>query len=110
MRARILQFGHAAVPKSWRRQWIIQRIVATPPWACFVEIRAVYARAAELTERTGVLHVVDHQVPLNHPRVCGLHIAANLRAIPERHNAAKSNYWCPEQLELFEGPEQLRLL
>lgn len=110
MRARIMRDGWSAVPVSWRRQWMIQRIIATPPWADFVEIRKVYNLARELSERTGVEHNVDHVVPLNHPRVCGLHVHWNLRAIPAGPNMAKSNYWCPEQQELFDGPEQLRLI
>jgi 5-methylcytosine-specific restriction endonuclease McrA len=89
---------------------MVQRIIATPPWVCFVEIRKVYKRAAELETLTGVPHQVDHIVPLNHPRVCGLHVHWNLRAIPAGPNMSKGNYWCPEQIELFDGPEQLRLI
>lgn len=110
MRARILRDGWLAVPISWRRQWMIQRIIATPPWADFAEIRKVYGLARKLSEETGEAYNVDHIVPLNHPRVCGLHVHWNLRAIRTEANMAKSNYWCPEQRELFDGPEQLRLI
>jgi 5-methylcytosine-specific restriction endonuclease McrA len=61
---------------------------------------AVYDEAARLTEETGILHEVDHWVPLTHPNVCGLHVDWNLRAIPKLCNMAKSNYWNPDQLEL----------
>ncbi|WP_158683458.1 hypothetical protein [Burkholderia sp. BE12] len=101
-RALILSGNLDALPASWRgRNWIIQRIVATPPWANMREIRAVYDEAARLTFETGIEHNVDHIVPLNHPRVCGLHVAANLRAIPAVPNFAKGNDFCPDQLELF---------
>lgn len=102
MRERLLRDGTDALPRSWRRQWIIQRILATPPWACFKSIRTHYAMADELSELTGKKHVVDHIVPLNHPRVCGLHVDWNLQVITELQNGAKSNRWCPDQLELFE--------
>ena len=38
MRARLLRAGRAVLPPSWNRQWIVRRILATPPWACFIEI------------------------------------------------------------------------
>lgn len=111
MRARLLAGGRAALPPSFAASnWIVQRILATVPCADFAEIRKVYREADRLSLATGVKHNVDHIVPLNHPRVCGLHVAWNLRAIPAGPNMAKSNNWCPEQRELFDGPEQLRLL
>jgi hypothetical protein len=48
---------------------------------------------------------VDHIVPLNHPLVCGMHIAVNLQIIRYNDNATKSNNWWPDmpevQQELF---------
>jgi hypothetical protein len=111
LRVRLLTHGRESLPPSFAASnWIVQRILATPVWADFDEIRKVYAQAERLSIATGVLHNVDHVIPLNHPRVCGLHVAANLRAIPAKPNMSKSNHWCPEQLELFTVPEQLRLL
>ncbi|PFH12913.1 hypothetical protein [Burkholderia sp. JKS000303] len=100
VRERILAGAIDTLPRTWQRKWIIQRIVATPPWADMRAIRTVYDEAARLTFETGVFHEVDHIVPLNHPRVCGLHVHWNLRAIPAGPNNAKGNTWCPEQLEL----------
>lgn len=108
MRMRYLRDGVTALPKSWRKSWMIARIVATPPWADMKAIRAVYDHCAHLTATTGVIHEVDHCIPLQNPRVCGLHLAINLQALPRKVNAAKSNYWCPEQIELFDVPEQLK--
>lgn len=71
------------------------------PWSDFTEIRKVYAEADRLTEETGIKHHVDHEIPLTHPRVCGLHVHFNLRPIPAGPNMSKNNNWCPEQLELF---------
>lgn len=90
----------SCLPRSWRRQWMVQRIIATPDWADFQKIACVYDRAAYLTYFTGTLHEVDHEIPLNHPMVCGLHNQFNVRAHPKRQNAAKSNHWHRDQLAL----------
>lgn len=102
LRVRLLTLGRDSLPPSFAASnWIVSRILATPLWADFDEIRAVYREADRLTRETGVDHHVDHEIPLNHPRVCGLHVAGNLRPIPAGPNMAKGNDWCPEQLELF---------
>lgn len=107
LRRRILAGQLDTLPKSWQRPWIIQRIIATPPWADMADIRAIYRRAECLSYETGVAHDVDHIIPLTHPRVCGLHVSWNLRPLPAGVNNAKSNRWCPEQLSLFEEPHDL---
>lgn len=111
LRRRLLEGGKGALPPSFAASgWIVARIRATVPWADFVAIRAIYREAARLEEATGIEHHVDHEIPLNHPLVCGLHVHFNLRVIPAGPNMSKGNYWCPDQLELFTEPEQLRLL
>lgn len=100
IRRRLFEVGEEALPASWRRSWIIARIKATPPWADFKAIRWVYAEAGRVTLRLGAQYVVDHIIPLQHPAVCGLHVAWNLRAVPFAVNAAKHNAWHPDQLEL----------
>lgn len=102
-RRRILAGELHRLPASWRISgWVVARLLATPPWADFTEIRKVYDEAARLTWLTGIDHEVDHEVPLNHPRVCGLHVHNNLRVMAKKPNNAKSNKWCPEQMELFD--------
>jgi hypothetical protein len=111
LRRRLMEGGKAALPPSFAASgWIVARIRATVWWADFAAIRAVYAECERITAATGVEHHVDHIVPLNHPRVCGLHVHFNLRCIPACANMSKGNDWCPEQMELFDAPEQLRLL
>ena len=56
----------------------------------FVMQEAAYT-AKKRTESTGVLHHVDHIVPLNGDTVCGFHTWNNLRVIPANENIAKGN-------------------
>jgi hypothetical protein len=61
---------------------------ATPVWADVSEMRYVYSVAREKNL------AVDHIVPLNSSKVCGLHCPDNLRCIPKRLNSFKKNrYW-----------------
>ena len=55
------------------------------------EIKAIYLRAIRLTKTTGEKYEVDHIIPLNHPRVCGLHVPWNLQVLPRELNGKKSN-------------------
>ena len=66
-------------------------ILATPPWANRREIATVYAIAAGLTRTTGILHHVDHIIPLQGAFVTGLRVAENLRPMPATDNLRKSN-------------------
>ena len=108
-RVRLLTVPFSELPKWLRNGWTAARIIATPSWADMSQINKVYAEARRMTLRTGVKYTVDHIIPLRHGRVCGLHVANNLRVIPEKPNIGKGNYWCPEQEEMFEVPEQLTL-
>lgn len=81
-----------AAENSRRRARRLAR--ATPTWADLAAIAAVYAQAG------GGVHV-DHIIPLAGRLVSGLHVAANLRAIPARENLVKSARFDPDT---FEGP------
>jgi hypothetical protein len=55
----------------------------------------VYHAAREIERVYGGLPHVDHIVPLNHDRVCGLHVHQNLQLLSKSANCAKGNTWLP---------------
>jgi hypothetical protein len=64
---------------------------ATPPWADLAAIEALYAQAEVVTAQTGIPHHVDHFYPLRSKTMCGLHVPANMRIIPDVVNTRKGN-------------------
>lgn len=64
---------------------------ALPLWVSREAISEVFKESQRLTEATGIQHHVDHIIPLQHPQVCGLHVPANLKAIPAQLNHYKNN-------------------
>lgn len=68
-----------------------RKMQATPAWADLTAIKAFYKEAATLRKQTGTKWHVDHVIPLKHPLVCGLHVAANLQVIPGAENQSKGN-------------------
>ena len=71
-----------------------------PPWTDREASRMIYAISAYATEMTGVPHEVDHIIPINHPRVCGLHVPENLRVITKYQNIKKGNRLLKKSLDL----------
>ena len=67
--------------------------IVTPGWADKEEIKKIYEESKRLTEETGVVHHVDHIIPLKSPLVCGLHVKENLTIITKEENLKKSNYF-----------------
>jgi len=107
LRAKILTREELVIPlwlrRHVRRRYVQQIVVATPPWCRRSDFAGLRAERDRLTRETGVPHVLDHVVPLNHPRVCGLNVPWNLEVTTRRRNAAKSNRWEPDQLDMFEA-------
>lgn len=87
-----------------RRSYIEQVILATPPWVSHKEMMALHAQKIRRSQEEGIEYVLDHQVPLKHSRVCGLNVPWNLQIITRKQNAAKSNLWCPDQMDMFDEP------
>lgn len=75
--------------KSMKRY--IKLRTAIPPWVDQDALLAIYTERKRISEETGIVHHVDHIVPIIHPRVCGLHVPWNLQVIPAKENQAKGN-------------------
>lgn len=68
-----------------------QKLKAKPSWADDKAINMIYEKARELTKKTGIVHHVDHIIPLNSDTVCGLHVDYNLQIISALENLKKGN-------------------
>jgi len=70
-----------------------KRLRATVSWYDLEkeQIEQLYEQCRHLSKQTGVLHHVDHIVPLNNEFVCGLHCLHNLQIITGDENLHKSN-------------------
>jgi hypothetical protein len=72
-----------------RQAALLQRVPKWDPDAHLIV--AKYQLAAMLTRETGIIHHVDHIIPLQGKKVSGLHVFSNLRVIPGEENVKKSN-------------------
>lgn len=72
------------------------KLQATPSWADQETIDGLY-QLATIFNRTGMNMHVDHIVPLNSDKVCGLHCESNLQLLPSRNNMSKGNRHWPDQ-------------
>jgi hypothetical protein len=71
------------------------KLRAVPAWLSaddHAQMKAIYADSAQLTRTTGVRYNVDHIVPLQSDRVCGLHVPWNLQILTKLENLSKSNF------------------
>lgn len=76
--------SHKGEIRSWGAKRRATKLKATPFWSETKLIAELYKAAPEG-------YHVDHIVPLQHDKVCGLHVLANLKAIPAFDNMSKGN-------------------
>lgn len=69
---------------------------AFPSWANPEKIKQIYAESIRRTKETGILHHVDHIIPLSHDLVCGLHWEGNLQILTASENLSKNNKFKPD--------------
>lgn len=107
------------VPRQGSTRGLIKRNAnlarAYCDWSDIEAVVGMYLASAVMSELTGQEYVVDHQVPLVHPLVCGLHTHTNLEVLSARVNRLKSNLFWPEMwaydaaaLELLQAAADLR--
>lgn len=77
-----------------RRTLQLQR---TPGWADDGAIKEVYKRRESISQITGIVHHVDHIIPLKGKTVCGLHVEYNLQVIARGANLEKGNKLVDEE-------------
>ena len=93
------------------------KLKATPKWEDKSKTQWYYDESQRVTAETGVVHHVDHMVPLNHWSVRGLHWHMNFEVLPGAENMSKGNRfwsgdgwsdWSDYYKEFYEEFQQLK--
>lgn len=83
--------GKYAAKEAKRRS---RKLSATPPWLTksqMKEMENFYWLAKDLEVVSGQQYHVDHIVPLQGKKICGLHVPWNLQVLPSDINLSKNN-------------------
>ena len=84
------QIRYSLMPKHAAKRRAA-KLQATPMWYEVDQVDKLYKDRLRKTNETGVMHNVDHIVPLISDKVCGLHCMDNLQILTEKENKKKSN-------------------
>lgn len=93
-RASAKRRSHIVVANTTRYR--ARKLKALAAWANQTAIRNIYKIAKQQTLITGIIHTVDHIVPLRSKFVCGLHCESNLQVLPKIVNSQKGNRYWPD--------------
>lgn len=97
--------------KHPRRRRIVLMTLSVPPWVKRQDFKELEAERDFRSKATGVPHVLDHIIPVDHPLVCGLTVPWNMAVMDSPANARKGNKLHPAfQIEMFTEPQQLGML
>jgi hypothetical protein len=80
---------HSAKRRARHKQAVVE-------WADNNKIKEIYTECEVVSKSIGVVHHVDHIVPLTHKLVCGLHNEFNLQVLTAKENLAKKNCYWPD--------------
>lgn len=87
-----------------RASYIRQAVLSAPPWVwqnhrdellALRDLARSMCKVGEDSRKSS--YTLDHDVPLNHPYVCGLTVPWNLLVAPRGSNLSKGNRWNPHQ-------------
>lgn len=81
---------------AWQRALTYKAI---PKWSRLRKNRgkilATYIKAQTLNLTSRTKYEVDHEIPLYHQLICGLHVHENLQILSHAKNQSKSNFFVP---------------
>lgn len=88
------------ITKHPRASYVRQGYLSMPPWADRAEMDWINWCRLAWSAVTGIEHVLDHVIPINHRHVNGLTVPWNLQLLPRAVNANKGGRWHPDQMEM----------
>jgi hypothetical protein len=88
---RVLVDDFNALMRYYKERRLKRELLRVPPWVDMKAIRYIESEARRIARETGIEMHVDHIIPRNHPRVCGLHWHGNLEVIARKDNERKGN-------------------